>query len=61
VDTGIAVQNLYLVATALGLWCCAVAGYCDATARQLLQTEDRELPTLLFAVAHAPERSPMTG
>lgn len=54
VDTGIATQNLYLVATALGLRCCAVTGYCDAAARQLLQLDDREFPTLLFAAAHAP-------
>lgn len=49
IDTGIVAQNIYLVATTLGLSCCAVAGFDDALVAGLLELDD-ELPTLLFAV-----------
>ncbi|WP_158888873.1 SagB family peptide dehydrogenase [Amycolatopsis anabasis] len=52
VDTGIAVQNLYLVGTALGLSCCAVAGYYDNALAELLGVPREELPVMLFAVGH---------
>lgn len=52
VDSGVAVQNLYLVATALGLSCCAVAGFDDAALGMLLGLAENELPTMLFAVGH---------
>jgi SagB-type dehydrogenase family enzyme len=53
VDAGIAAQNLYLVATALGLSCCAVAGYDDEALAALLRLPDAEIPTLLFPTGHA--------
>lgn len=53
VDSGVAVQNLYLVATALGLSCCAVAGFDDAALGMLLGLGDAEIPTMLFAVGHS--------
>jgi nitroreductase len=33
IDMGIATQNIYLVSTALGLACCAVAGFAEAPPR----------------------------
>lgn len=53
VDSGVAVQNLYLVGTALGLSCCAVAGFDDASLAALLGLEEDEIPTMLFAGGHA--------
>ncbi|TKG71986.1 SagB family peptide dehydrogenase [Prauserella endophytica] len=53
VDTGVAVQNLYLVGTALGLACCAVAGFDDAALGTLLGVTETEIPTMLFAAGHA--------
>jgi nitroreductase len=52
VDTGIAAQNLYLVATALGLACCAVSGYRDDPLAALLGLGAVEIPTILFPVGH---------
>ncbi|EHR60000.1 SagB/ThcOx family dehydrogenase [Saccharomonospora cyanea] len=49
VDSGVAVQNLYLVATALGLAGCAVAGFDDAAVGTLLGLPENEIPTMLFA------------
>lgn len=54
VDVGIVAQNLYLVATALGLSACAVAGFRDDAVADVLGIERHELPVLLFAVGHAP-------
>lgn len=53
VDSGVAVQNLYLVGTALGLACCAVAGFDDAALGDLLGLPEPEIPTMLFAAGHA--------
>ncbi|MEU6642382.1 SagB family peptide dehydrogenase [Saccharomonospora sp. NPDC046836] len=53
VDSGVAVQNLYLVGTALGLACCAVAGFDDAALASLLGVPNTEVPTMLFAAGHA--------
>lgn len=50
VDTGIAVQNLYLVATALDLTCCAVSGFHDEPLAELLRLPASTIPTALFAV-----------
>lgn len=55
VDTGVAVQNFYLVGTALGLSCCAVAGFDDAALSALLGLGEHEIPTMLFAAGHAGE------
>lgn len=52
VDTGVAVQNLYLVGTALGLACCAVAGFDDTSLGTLLGLPENEIPTMLFAAGH---------
>ncbi|MEY7971527.1 SagB/ThcOx family dehydrogenase [Saccharomonospora xinjiangensis] len=49
VDSGVAVQNLYLVGTALGLAGCAVAGFDDAAVGTLLGLPENEIPTMLFA------------
>ena len=57
VDTGIAAQNLYLVATALGLSCCAVSGYLDTAVSDLLDLDDGRFPTLLMAVGGIPCRT----
>lgn len=55
VDAGIAVQNVYLIATALGLACCAVADFDDADLSQLLGVPESEIPTMLIPVGHPPE------
>ncbi|WP_028661769.1 SagB family peptide dehydrogenase [Saccharomonospora saliphila] len=52
VDTGIAVQNLCLVGTALGLASCAVAGFDDAAVAHLLGLSENEIPTMLLATGH---------
>lgn len=54
VDAGIAIQNLYLVSTALGLNCCAVTGYRDQSVKDLLRLDEGEIPTVIFAVGHSP-------
>ncbi|MEU3271666.1 SagB/ThcOx family dehydrogenase [Saccharomonospora sp. NPDC006951] len=53
VDSGLAVQNLYLIATALGLSCCAVSGFDDAALSELLGLPGPEIPTMLFAAGHS--------
>lgn len=53
VDSGVAVQNLYLVGTALGMACCAVAGFDDTALSALLGLPETEIPTMLFAAGHA--------
>ncbi|MGH8885554.1 MAG: SagB/ThcOx family dehydrogenase [Egibacteraceae bacterium] len=56
IDVGVMAQNLYLVSTALGLSCCAVAGYRDDPIGQLIShSRDVVLPALLFAVGHTPQ------
>ncbi|OLT46263.1 nitroreductase [Saccharomonospora sp. CUA-673] len=54
VDSGIAVQNVYLVATALGLACCAVSDFDDAGLSELLGVPESEIPTMLIPVGHPP-------
>jgi SagB-type dehydrogenase family enzyme len=54
VDTGIAAENLYLVATALGLACCAVSGFHDTALTELLRLPSGRFPVLLFPVGHVP-------
>ncbi|MEE1940884.1 SagB/ThcOx family dehydrogenase [Streptomyces sp. TRM 70361] len=50
VDLGVLTQNLYLVATGLGLAGCAVAAFDDDTANDLLRLDGRdEFVSLLFA------------
>ncbi|HKR52606.1 MAG TPA: SagB/ThcOx family dehydrogenase [Pseudonocardiaceae bacterium] len=50
-DTGIVAQSLYLVATALGLNACAIAGFRDHELNNLLNIDGhREFATLVFAV-----------
>lgn len=58
VDAGVALQNLYLVATSLGLPGCAVMGYDDAAMDQLLALPETAFTAVLFATgAPAPDRS----
>ncbi len=52
VDSGVAVQNLSLVGTALGLASCAVAGFDDAALSTLLGLPHQEIPTMLLATGH---------
>ncbi|OQO90055.1 nitroreductase [Saccharomonospora piscinae] len=54
VDSGVAVQNLYLVGTALGLAGCAVAGFDDAALGTLLGLPENEIPTMLFPTGRPP-------
>lgn len=54
VDAGIAVQNLYLIATALGLACCAVSDFDDTELSRLLGVPESEIPTMLVPVGHPP-------
>ncbi|MEG3630948.1 SagB/ThcOx family dehydrogenase [Streptomyces poriticola] len=50
VDLGVMTQNLYLVATGLGLGCCAVAAFDDDTANDLLRLDGRDrFVSLMFA------------
>lgn len=51
IDTGIVAQSLYLVATALGLNACAIAGFRDHELNNLLDIDGhREFATLVFAI-----------
>lgn len=54
VDAGVALQNLSLVATALGLPCCAVMGYDDAAFAALLDLPETSFATVLLATGSAP-------
>ncbi|CCH30607.1 SagB/ThcOx family dehydrogenase [Actinosynnema sp. NPDC047251] len=49
-DAGVAVQNLYLVATALGLSCCAVAGFADDAVKALVRGGEQDVALALFVV-----------
>ncbi|MEU4805278.1 nitroreductase family protein [Actinosynnema sp. NPDC023587] len=49
-DAGVAVQNLYLVSTALGLSCCAVAGFADDAVKALVRGGEGDVPLALFVV-----------
>jgi SagB-type dehydrogenase family enzyme len=53
-DAGIAVQNLYLVSTALDLACCAVSGFHDERLAALLRLPASSIPMVLFPVGHLP-------
>jgi SagB-type dehydrogenase family enzyme len=57
-DAGIATQNLYLVATAQGLGCCAVAGFRDQPVHALIGTPAHELPVLCVALGPALDPAP---
>lgn len=62
VDTGVAVQNLYLTATALGLSSNAVAAFDDDACNDLLRLDGAwEFTNLLFAVGHRISGVTMTG
>lgn len=50
VDAGIATQNLYLVATALELACCAISGFYDEDISQLLGLDRNSVPLVAFAI-----------
>jgi SagB-type dehydrogenase family enzyme len=49
VDAGIVIQNLYLLATELGLRACAVAAFDEMSLIRILDLR-RELPIMLFSV-----------
>lgn len=53
-DAGVAGQTIALVATALGLGSCMVAGYRDDVVSGMLALDDSSVPTLLVAVGHLP-------
>lgn len=57
IDTGIVIQNLYLVSTAIGLSCCAVTGYRDGAVTEILGLDEGSIPTALFAMGYPPELS----
>lgn len=50
IDAGVALQNLYLVATALGMACCAISGFYDEQLSQLLRLDRMSVPLVAFAV-----------
>lgn len=52
-DAGVALQNLYLVATALGLHCCAVAGFADDPVKALVRGGKEDVPLALFVVGES--------
>ncbi|MEV0677443.1 SagB/ThcOx family dehydrogenase [Actinosynnema sp. NPDC050436] len=52
-DAGVAVQNLYLVATALGLNGCAVAGFTDDAVKALVRGGEQDVPLALFVVGES--------
>lgn len=54
VDAGVAIQNLYLVATALGLSGCAVAGFHDAAMARLLRLPAGDIPLMMFPIGYRP-------
>ncbi|WP_322762900.1 SagB family peptide dehydrogenase [Frankia sp. Cr2] len=54
VDAGIALQNLYLVATALELAACAVTAFADHAVTQLLGLPDSMFPTVVFPFGRRP-------
>ncbi|SBW22575.1 SagB family peptide dehydrogenase [Protofrankia symbiont of Coriaria ruscifolia] len=55
VDSGIAIQNLYLVATALELAACAVTAFDDHMVTQLLRIPDSMFPTVVFPLGRRPD------
>ncbi|RKT55855.1 SagB/ThcOx family dehydrogenase [Saccharothrix australiensis] len=57
-DAGVAVQNLYLVATAVGLRCCAVAGFADDAVKALVRGGEEDVPLALFVVGGTPRPVP---
>ncbi|TFE32575.1 SagB/ThcOx family dehydrogenase [Frankia sp. B2] len=57
-DAGIAVQNIYLVAAALGLAGCAVTAFDDQALAELLRLPDTMFPTVVFPVGRQPVRPP---
>ncbi len=59
VDTGVVIQNLYLVATVLNLGGCAVSGFRDVSAKKLLGSGSGDIVTALFPVGRV--RPPSSG
>ena len=55
-DAGVAGQTIALVATALGLGSCLVAGYRDDIVSDMLTLDASSLPMLLVAAGHVPDR-----
>ena len=56
IDAGIALQNLYLVATALGLSGCAVTGFNDAALSDLLRLGESSFGVVVFPFGRQPAR-----
>lgn len=54
VDAGIATQNVYLVATALGLGGCAVTGFDDAGLAAVLDLDEASFPVVVFPFGRLP-------
>lgn len=54
VDAGILAQNLWLVATALDLACCAVSGFHDEPVAALLALPETSVPILALPLGHRP-------
>lgn len=50
VDAGLAVANLYLVATAFDLACCAISGFYDNQLADALSLNDSQIPLVAVAV-----------
>jgi SagB-type dehydrogenase family enzyme len=50
VDAGLAVANLYLVATALDLACCAISGFYDDELAAVLSLGEDQIPLVACAV-----------
>lgn len=50
VDAGLAAANLYLVATAFDLACCAISGFYDDRLAEALSLTESQIPLLTFAV-----------
>ena len=50
IDAGVVAQNLYLVATALRLACCAISGFYDAEISNMLRLDRLSVPLLAFAL-----------
>ena len=56
VDTGVLVSSIYLVATALGLRCCAVTGFFDDAVDALLRLDDSAFTTAVMPFGRPAER-----
>jgi SagB-type dehydrogenase family enzyme len=54
IDTGYLGQNIYLVAEALGLGACAIAGFVDDALEQLLGVDGKNEMILLLTAVGVP-------